>query len=236
MKTAVIGDVHGCGRELEELLGFLEEDQGVRRVVLVGDLLTKGLSPERVIHSLDEFERAGGEVVVVCGNHDLRLFAAMVRVEGGLHPTLLPKPERRTCERLRSHDHSAGAIRWLGRATSTVQWADGNGLTVVHAGIRPELGLARTSDHDKIHLKATDEQRHWWLDYDGSDGLILFGHKPVKEPVRQERDGKLVAMNLDTGCVYGGKLTAYLPATGQFVAVESQQDAATSTANAAAVA
>ena len=223
MKTAVIGDIHGCGQELTELLEYLAEAEAVRRVVLTGDLLTKGLTPGMVISALDDFEVAGGKVVAVCGNHDLRLLHAMIRAEGGLPPSRLPKPERKACERLARQDHAASAIRWLSRAAETIEWTDGNGLTVLHAGIRPELGLARTSDHDKIHLKASSGKRPWWLDYDGSDGLIVFGHKPVKDPVQERRNGRLVAVNLDTGCVHGGQLTAFLPDSGRFVAVESRR-------------
>ena len=65
MKTAIIGDIHGCGRELAELVGFLAEDQGVRRLVLTGDLLTKGCEPGLVIRILDEFEQSGREVVTL---------------------------------------------------------------------------------------------------------------------------------------------------------------------------
>ena len=236
MKTAVIGDIHGCGQELAELLEYLAEDEAVRRVILTGDLLTKGLTPGRVISALDEFEVAGGKVVAVCGNHDLRLLTALVRVEHGLPPSRLPKCERKACERLAEEDHAASAIRWLTRAVQTIEWTDGQGLTVLHAGIRPELGLARTSDHDKIHLKARDGERHWWRDYDGSDGLIVFGHKPVKTPVQERRNDRLVAVNLDTGCVEGGELTAFLPESGRFVAVESRRGTRSEPIRVAAVA
>ena len=222
-ETAVIGDIHGCGLELRELLEHLVESTSTRRIVPVGDLFTKGRTPHEVVRVLDAFERAGGEVHPTCGNHDLRMLSALTRVQAGISIDRLPKTERRTFKRLEAHDCIDAAHRWLTRAADTVQWSDGRGMTVVHAGLQPELGLAGTSDHDKIHLKAGEGRRHWWLDYEGADGLIVFGHKPVRQPLECHRNGKLVAINIDTGCVDGGQLTAFLAGSRSCVSVESRQ-------------
>ena len=222
-ETAVIGDIHGCGVELRELLEHLVESTSTRRLVPVGDLFTKGRTPHEVVRVLDEFERAGGEVHPTCGNHDLRMLVALTRVEAGMSIDRLPKTERRTFKRLEAHDCVGAAHRWLIRAADTVEWSDGRGMTVVHAGLQPQLGLSGTSDHDKIHLKAGENQRHWWQDYDGTDGLIVFGHKPVKQPLECHRGGNLVAINIDTGCADGGQLTAFLAGSHSCVSVESQQ-------------
>jgi len=223
LETAIIGDVHGCGVEFVELAQYLLECEAVRRIVLTGDLFTKGPTPHLVVEGLDAILNAGCEVIPVCGNHDLRLFSAQLRLQTGFSEEQLPKAERRTSRILHEHDSTARAIHWLATAVDTVQWSDGRGTTVVHAGIDPELGLDGTSLHEKIHMKAQDGERHWWMDYDGSDGLIVVGHKPVDEPVCITYEDAPVAINIDTGCVLGGRLTAYLPGPHRFVAVESRQ-------------
>ena len=221
--TAIIGDVHGCGIEFIELAQYLLDCEGIRRFVLTGDLFTKGPTPHLVIEELDQLVEAGCEVVPVCGNHDLRLFSAQLRLETGCPEEDLPKTERRTSRILRDTSCTERAIHWLATAVETITWTNGDGMTVVHAGIDPVLGLDGTSDHEKIHMKAQEGERHWWMDYDGRDGLIVVGHKPVDEPVCITYNDVPVAINIDTGCALGGRLTAYLPENHRFVAVESRQ-------------
>ena len=60
--------------------------------------------------------------------------------------------------------------------------------------------------------------------YDGEDGLIIFGHKPVPEPaVRRDCVGRPIAVNVDTGCIYGGHLSAYDVDADELLQVRSQQ-------------
>ena len=221
--TAIIGDVHGCGTELEELTGYLNEALAVRRLVFTGDLLTKGPSPLLVLEILNNLKRQGIEIVVVCGNHDLRLHQAFQRMDSGESVSEFHKTERTTIERLIFSNGLDEARRWCAHIVNTVEWNTEKGLTVIHAGIRPEYGLTRSSDHDKIHLKARPGERHWWEDYDGSDGLIVVGHKPVFDPVRTYVNDIPVVVNIDTGCIHGGRLSAYLPGSDDIVSVESQQ-------------
>jgi hypothetical protein len=90
----------------------------------------------------------------------------------------------------------------------------------MHAGIDPRLGIERTPDELKVHLKAIEGEPNWWERYDGSDGLIVVGHRPVLEPiVLRNRDGKAYVANIDTGCAYGGALTAYCIEADQLMRV-----------------
>jgi hypothetical protein len=67
------------------------------------------------------------------------------------------------------------------------------------------------------------EGRPWWYeDYQG-DELVLFGHTPSPVPRAWRRGGKLVALGLDTGCVYGGLLTAYCPEADEFLTVKARR-------------
>ncbi len=218
MVTAVVGDVHGCGAELAALLGSLDATGPASRVILVGDLLTKGPQPGEVVRQIISRREAGQAIDLVCGNHDLRMLAALASVQSGLSPNNLGRAERETWHRL-AHDGTLRlAMRLMVEATERAEIRNPEaGWTVVHGGIDPSLGLRRTPDDVKIHIKALEGEPHWWERYDGSDGLIIVGHKPLPKPlVLRHDDGRPYVVNVDTGCVYGGSLTAYLIEKDQF--------------------
>ena len=221
--SAIIGDVHGCGEELEELTGYLSDAQKVNRFILTGDLLSKGPSPVMVLSVLNDLKACGAEVVVVCGNHDLRLYEAIQRMDVGECISEFHKTERTTLQRLKSYKGIDEARSWCSKIVDTVEYRLNEYTTVVHAGISPERGLEHSSNYEKIHLKARSGERHWWEDYDGEDGLIVVGHKPVFEPIRIYEGKKPIVVNIDTGCIHGGRLSAYLPECDDVVSVESQQ-------------
>jgi hypothetical protein len=94
----------------------------------------------------------------------------------------------------------------------------------VHGGIEPRLGPRRTPDQVKIHIKAENDEPHWWERYRGDDGLIVVGHKPLMAPmVLRRKDGAPIVANIDTGCVYGNRLTAYLVNEDRLMQVPSRQ-------------
>jgi len=210
MMTVAVGDVHGCGVELRGLLAAIDRHLPGASIILVGDLLTKGPTPAEVIREILDQREAGRDLRIVCGNHDLRLLAALVRVQSGISPDQLPKAERSCWHALARHGMLRLGMRLMVEATETVEIRDRSGWTVMHGGIDPTLGLDETPDDVKIHIKALEGQPHWWERYDGSDGLIVVGHKPLPAPLvlRNEQD-KPYVVNIDTGCVYGGHLTAY---------------------------
>ena len=98
---------------------------------------------------------------------------------------------------------------WLTRLQQlpTVFW--GHGWVATHAGFdsngQPDLTI----------------REPFWEHYDGSHGLVVIGHTPRPDV---ERHGRIVMV--DTGAVYGGKLSAYCPETGAVVQVEGVQEAA----------
>lgn len=211
MVNVVIGDVHGCGVELRGLLAAVDRRQRGARLIFVGDLLTKGSDPAEVVREIVDRREAGQQVSLVCGNHDLRLLAALMQVQSGVSPTHLAKTERFCWQLLARHGMLRLAMRLMVEASETTELRDvAAGWTVVHGGIDPRLGLEGTPDDVKIHIKALEGEPHWWERYDGRDGLIVVGHKPVPEPlVLRHPDGRPYVVNVDTGCVYGGMLTAY---------------------------
>ena len=92
----VIGDIHGCANEFEDLLGRLLVTYRRPIVRLVGDLLTKGPDPAGVVRLIDAARLEGLDIHSVCGNHDLRLYAGLLRLRRvGVHRRRRRRRERR---------------------------------------------------------------------------------------------------------------------------------------------
>jgi hypothetical protein len=222
--TVAIGDVHGCGAELERLMALIERWFPGARTILVGDLFTKGPEPGRVVRAIMDRRAQGNRVDLVCGNHDLRLLGAVVRMQSGASLDLLPRTERIAIELLQRAGLMREATWLLTEACDRTEVRHPRGTwTVMHAGIDTKLGIERTPDDVKIHLKALEGEPNWWEQYDGSDGLIVVGHRPVREPlVLRDSTGLPNFANIDTGCAYGGTLTAYCIEADQLLQVEAK--------------
>jgi predicted phosphodiesterase len=199
-RTIAIGDVHGCADEFEELLQALElkpED----RVIQVGDLVNRGPDSHRVLELVREYK-----VEAILGNHELRLLRA--RHEG--QKSLLKSYDHSTIKALTNEDWDY--LSTLPRFT----YGATNETVIVHGGFLPQQPW-HTQNVDIItniqvidkkgnaakHSDAPDAKP--WADYWGGQPFVIYGHTP--RPKVLERPGSI---GIDTGCVYGGHLTAYV--------------------------
>ena len=112
----------------------------------------------------------------------------------------------------------AGARRWrvVGSALLFVA-----GFTVVHAGVHPSGDLASTTFRMAITMRRfpdEDVSPHWADQYVG-ERRVIYGHDAVRGLIRRERDGRPWVVGLDSGCVYGGALTGYIPEEDGLVSV-----------------
>jgi hypothetical protein len=205
-RTIVIGDIHGCYDELIQLLEKLHLETG-DQVVAVGDLTVKGPKSRDVLDLFRRDERFSS----VIGNHDL----ALVRCWRG-EEIALTAAQKRTFDELRTKDD--GYLRYLSSLPFLINL---NSHVVVHAGLRPEVPLEKQSPEDLVELRTLGEDRTsregtpWYEVYQGP-AVVLFGHWPARQP----RLGKY-AVGLDTGCVYGGKLTGYTVESGEVSTVSA---------------
>jgi len=207
-RTIVIGDLHGCYDELVSLLRKIDlrsED----RVVAVGDLVVKGNKNKEV---LDLFSR-DARFSSVIGNHDL----ALVRYWRG-EAISLKNSQKQTCVELETN-----RPLYQGYLNSLPFLIDLGSHLVVHAGIRPGVPLSEQSEEDLTELRTLGVDRTnrnglpWYDVYDG-EKVVLFGHWPAPEPRRCKQ-----AIGLDTGCVYGNRLTGYILETDEFVSVAANR-------------
>ena len=204
-RTIVVGDIHGCYDELVELLAKLSLGPD-DLVVAVGDLTVKGPKSREVLDLFSNNPRFSS----VAGNHDL----ALVRHWRGENVSLKPSQARAFAE-LETPDE-----RYLRYLASLPLLIDLRAHVVVHAGLRPGVPLNEQSANDLLELRTLGEDRTsrkgtpWYDVYAGP--TALFGHWPAPNPRIAKH-----AIGLDTGCVYGGELTAYVIETGDFVSVAS---------------
>jgi len=207
-RTIVIGDIHGCFDELTDLLALVNL-QSDDRVVAVGDLITKGPKSREVLDLFID----DGRFSSVIGNHDRKL---RQRMRG--EPVRLTNEQRKTLGELETNrDRYSNFLR------SLPYLIDLDSHLVVHAGIRPGVPLEEqlASDLTEIRTMGADPTQRKgvaWYDVYRGPKTILFGHWPKKKP-RQAA----FAIGLDTGCVYGKKLTAYVIETREFVSVPARR-------------
>ncbi len=198
--------------ELLEELGYSIGGNRVRppagrRVVFVGDLIDRGPDSVGTLRLAINMV-ADGTALCVPGNHDAKLLKKLqgrdVQLLHGLDKTLaqLDAQPPEFSERVRMFFESL---------PNHVILDDGK-LVVAHAGIREDL-IGRTDDQVRSFVLfgdttgKTDEyglpvRRNWAANYKGK-ALIVYGHTPQPEPVWQNN-----TVNIDTGCVFGGALTA----------------------------
>jgi serine/threonine protein phosphatase 1 len=199
--TYAIGDIHGCLDKLRSLLLRCEKHADGRppAFVFVGDYIDRGPQSSAVIDCLIDLKAQHGEsVVTLKGNHEAMALAAFdgsgpVRLwlaQGGL-ATLKSYGVAEPRELPGAH------VDWL-RALP-LRYDDGRRF-FVHAGVNPATPLETQDDFDLLWI------REPFLSHGGDYGrLVVHGHTPLVDGVPDLRGNRL---NLDTGAVFGGPLTA----------------------------
>lgn len=211
----VIGDVHGCVDELRALLdrlGYAVEGDRARppagrSAVFVGDLVDRGPDTPGVLRLVMNMIDAG-DALCVQGNHDAKLVKALrgrrVEIKNGLEDSLAQLDRE-------SPEFRARVADFLEGLASHYVLDDGR-LVVAHAGITERLQGREsprvraftlfgqtTGEKDEYGLPVRQD---WGASYRGR-AAVVYGHTPIVEP-RWVND----TINIDTGCVFGGRLTA----------------------------
>jgi protein phosphatase len=229
----IIGDVHGCYDEVVLLLvklgyeaaaGAYKHPQG-RKVVFVGDLVDRGPKiPETVILAKRMVD--AGDALCVPGNHDVKFMRAVwgkdVQITHGLGDSL------KQFEEADKHWHGLSRIaaEFINKMISHYVLDDGK-LVVAHAGMKEEMqgrGSGKVRDFalfgettGEIDESGLPVRYNWAAEYRGK-AMVVYGHTPVSEPEWLNR-----TINIDTGCVYGGKLTALRYPERELVSVPAQR-------------
>lgn len=210
-RTIVVGDVHGCSAELDALLEAVELGSH-DRLVFVGDLVARGPDSRGVLAIV---RRTGA--IALRGNHEDKVLrwwtasAAHARGEGP-PPKALGRVHAQVVRQLRPRDWAL-----LASSPLSLELAD-HALRVVHAGLLPGVPFEAQDPRTLMTIRTVDRSGRavelgpgtpWGALYEGPPHVV-FGHDA--QPGLQLHAW---ATGLDTGCVYGGRLTALVLDPGE---------------------
>ncbi len=239
----IIGDIHGCASELELLLAQLGyeanngEQQGFwdfptyrhplgRRVLFVGDLVDRGprnLDAVKLVRNMT----VAGSALCVCGNHEFKLLRYLrgkkVQINHGLDRTVAEIDGIPTAQQ---EAYRQELTAFLDGLLSHYVLDDGQ-LVIAHAGLKEEMhgrssGVVRsfamygetTGEVDEFGLPV---RANWAKNYRGA-ATVVYGHVPVLQAEWLNN-----SIDIDTGCVFGGKLTALRYPERQLVEIPAAQ-------------
>jgi bis(5'-nucleosyl)-tetraphosphatase (symmetrical) len=208
-RVIIYGDLHGC---LEELI-LIRKKLSIQKddiEVSVGDLINKGPHNIELLNYIQK-----NSILVVKGNNEEKIIK--------LYKQYIQTPQE-TLEKVRKHEAITltqiddKSIKFLKTLPYFIKI---HNLTIVHAGITNKIDLSKPLekyDREVLTLlrflnkkediitsyKEFNEKYSFWSEiYKGHEGFVVFGHHPFTKPKIEK-----YAIGIDTGCVYGGKLTA----------------------------
>lgn len=194
-KTFIIGDVHGCLDMLKRLMDRIDWSPGRDGLIFLGDYIDRGEDSKGVIDFIMALSRISPHVRCLLGNHESSFLNFL---EGGdIRPFLLNGGETTLrgygnggVDNLIPEDH-------LDFLRSLRLWIELDDYYVVHAGFRPGVPLKSQEPDDIVWIR----EEFFLSSYDFGK-TVIFGHTPFAEPLVTENK-----IGLDTGAVYGNKLT-----------------------------
>lgn len=213
----VIGDVHGCYDELRELLEQqnISEESSNTCIIFVGDLINKGPKNPQVVKLARKLRAYS-----VRGNHDEVCLLEWEKAQ-------------------QNKGQLSDKFSWMNQLTAQdIQWLyempysisiPSRSLIIVHAGLLPGCALAEQDPEDMLTMRNIVENKsgEGYVATKGDEGVcwaskwegpshVYFGHD-ARRLLQQHR----YATGLDTGCVYGGHLTAIYPLSGTLVSIKA---------------
>ncbi|MGM9987285.1 MAG: bis(5'-nucleosyl)-tetraphosphatase PrpE [Bacillaceae bacterium] len=232
MKIDIIGDIHGCYDEFVLLTKKLSYDWATgiplhpnRILGFVGDITDRGPASLKMIEIVFELVMIHKRAYYVPGNHCNKLYRYFlgrnVQVTHGLETTVAEYKALSS----KKQDEIKNKFITLYESNPLYRQLDNNRFILCHAGIRQNL-IGKSNREVKTfvlygditgekHPDGSPVRRDWAKEYRGKQ-LIIFGHTPVKEPVILNN-----TYNIDTGCVFGHKLTALRYPELELVSVDS---------------
>ena len=207
MRTLIVGDVHGCLSELQDLIAETRLSKKSDALVFVGDLVSKGPDSHGVLKLAREWNAKAAK-----GNHDAHLLEV-----------------RRGNETRKKHVEVAKSLdeddwRFL---EAMPLWVRLPGMIVVHGGLVPGIPLEQQEEEALLNMRSLIPDGKWskkiengvpWASLWTGPERVVFGHDAMRGLQRWPH-----ALGLDSGCVYGKKLTGLLLPDDVLVSVPARQ-------------
>jgi serine/threonine protein phosphatase 1 len=212
-RLIAIGDIHGCHKEFADLLEELDLKKD-DRLVLLGDLISRGPDSGKVVALAREYA-----TIALLGNHELR----HLNYRRTDDPSHLKKYDYATMEQLRGKD-------WDYLETMKLTYEDEElGVVFVHGGFLPDRPWQKQparivtriqvvgGDGEPHKRSEMPDAPHWSTLWSGPP-FVVYGHTPREEVARTKW-----TLGIDTSCVTGGALTAYVLPEKKIVQVKARE-------------
>ncbi|KAL7446740.1 hypothetical protein ACHAXM_011598 [Skeletonema potamos] len=215
-KVIAIGDVHGCIDELQALLRKCDYHPG-DLVVFLGDLVCKGPDSLSVVQMAREIGAIG-----VRGNHDFEVVRWHQAIKSGADPPVIGSEHYYVASALSTAD-----LKWMYSLPWFISSSHLNAL-FVHAGFVSGIRLAKQNPRLMMNMRSILPDgtvtskffNNWpWARLWDGPQTVFFGHDADRGLQQYEH-----AIGLDTGCVYGGKLTACILPERRLVSVNAKRE------------
>lgn len=212
-RLIAVGDIHGCHKEFEDLLDKLDLRKD-DRLVLLGDLISRGPDSGRVVELARKHATAS-----LLGNHELR----HLNYRRTDDPTHLKKYDYATMEQLRGKD-------WDYLESMELTYKDEDlGVVLVHGGFLPDRPWQKQPARivTRIQVVGPDGEPHkrsempdapHWSTLWSGPPFVIYGHTPREDVSRTKW-----TLGIDTSCVLGGFLTAYILPEKKIVQVKARE-------------
>lgn len=225
-RTIVLGDIHGCIDEFDEMIKKLSYNKDSDRLILAGDLIDRGPDSVAVVARAREMD-----LECVMGNHDYK-FMKWFRSSGSRNDVY---DKRAHYTQLSDQD-----IAYISRMSDYIEL---DTAIVVHAGLKPGIPLSKQRKDDLFYLRYTDANRKFislkqinkvgkeelgavfWTEFGPFGKDVVFGHNvfSYEDPFIHRFDDGTACYGIDTGCCFGGRLTALIVETKELVQVQAKQ-------------
>lgn len=226
-RTIIVGDIHGCIDEFEELIQVLNYNKNSDRLILLGDLIDRGPDSAAVVQKARKME-----LECIMGNHEFKFLKWWKSV--GSRSDVYDKPD--FYSQLTDAD-----IDYIFQMPTYIKLADN--IVAVHAGMKPGISVSNQSSRDLMYLRFSDSHQnsislkkvakigkkaadaHFWTEFWRGPESIIYGHHvhSMTDPLIEEVAPGIMCYGLDTGCCFGGRLSAMILETKEIVQVQAQQ-------------
>jgi bis(5'-nucleosyl)-tetraphosphatase (symmetrical) len=236
MRKIIVSDVHGCLDELEDLLFATDFKRSRDELVFVGDLTDRGPDPLGCVRKAQEL---GAKCVM--GNHEskhvrYRKHENKKKADPAYKNPMRPFGEQRLKEHFSFTDAD---MDWMEKLPKLLRVDEK--LLVVHAGLAPNIPVERQPEQILMMGRFLDEKDKmipltadhkdppngvYWTKRWGGPESVVYGHQvwDYENPRVEENVPGVEIFGIDTGCVFGGYLTALIWPEKKFVAVKAERE------------
>lgn len=228
LRTILVGDIHGCIDEFDELVKKLSYDPKSDRLILLGDLIDRGPDSVGVVAKARKMN-----LECVMGNHELK-FLKWYRSQGSRANVYDRKGYY--------SDFSDEDVNYISNMSLFISIPEHNTI-VAHAGVRGGISALQQAKDDLCYIRYVDNDQktislkrvsalgiaasgaRFWTDFWHGPESIVYGHNvhSYEEPLITEIYPDVKCYGLDTGCVFGGRLTAMILETKEIIQVQAKK-------------